>query len=97
MAGTSLKDRMAALDEETRAEEMALWGGVAQGVGGRGHVDLVTSPKFREIVSLLHEQPLLVAPALEWLRQKRAAMSMAQLEVLYTPEQIEEMSQQVKP
>lgn len=89
----SLREQLASLDEEIEAEEYRLWGRVAGPAGG---VDLSNSPRFKEVVTILHEQPMLVAPALEWLRVKRAAMARAQLEVLYTPEQLEEMANQAQ-
>ena len=94
MAKQSLKEQLATLDEEIRAEELALWGGVQAGATGR--VDLVTSPKFREIVAILHEQPLLVAPTLKWLMVKRADMAKAQLGALYTPDELDEMAKQLQ-
>lgn len=84
----SLKEMVDDLDAQIAAEEQMLW-------GTHAGVDLSNSGKFKEIVQILHEQPLLVQPVLEWLRQMRAKMAMAQLQVLYTPEQIEDMSKQL--
>ena len=85
-----LADRLAKMDEESRAEDLMLWGGV-QGMAGSDNVDLFRSPKFKEVVGILQQQPLLVQPALNWLRQKQAELARVQLEALYTPEQLEQM------
>lgn len=84
----SLKEMVAELDAQTAAEEQQLW-------GAPGGVNLSNSPKFQEVVRILHEQPLLVQPVLEWLRSMKSRMAMAQLQVLYTPEQIEAMTKQL--
>lgn len=86
----TLTQRMAELDADAAAEDAALWGNVASSSS------LVQSPKFQQLVAILHENPLLVAPALQWLMEKRAALSLAQLQVLYTPEQLEAMAKQAK-
>jgi len=84
----SLKEMVDELDAQVESEEQLLW-------GSPGGVNLANSPRFKEILQILHEQPLLVQPVVEWLRQMKAKMAMAQLQVLYTPEQIEEMTQQL--
>ena len=84
----SLKEMVDELDAQVEAEEQMLW-------GTSNGVNLVNSPKYKEIIQILHEQPLLVQPVVEWLRQMRAKMAMAQLQVLYTPEQIDQMTQQL--
>jgi hypothetical protein len=86
----SLSDRLAELDQEEAAQDMAMWGGVAAGFQTDRN-SLVNSPKYQQIVALLHETPLLVAPCLRWLQQKRAQLATVQLQALYTPEELEQM------
>lgn len=85
-----LADRLQKMDEESRSEDMALWGGVA-GMSSSGQTDLFNSDKFKAIVAILQQQPLLVQPALTWLQAKQAELARVQLEALYTPEQLEQM------
>jgi len=89
----SLSEQLAKIEEEGYAEDAALWGPQA---GRPGPNDLANSPKFQELVRTLHEHPILVEPALNWLREKQAQLARAQLEVLYSPEQLAEMYEQVK-
>lgn len=48
------------------------------------------------VVRLLQECPLLGPPCVKWLQQKKAELSMAQLKVLYSPEELQAMLEQVK-
>jgi len=87
-------EQLVAMEGEAQAEDLALWGGV-QGTFNN-QTDLINSPTFREIIGILHANPLLVAPVLQWLKVKRAAMARAQLDVLYTPEELAEMMKSVQ-
>jgi hypothetical protein len=82
------------IEDGAKEEEQALWGGV-QGSFTQ-QTDLSNSPNYKEIVTILHQNPLLVAPTLKFLQVRRAAMARAQLEVLYTPEELEQMMEEAK-
>jgi len=86
--------RLAEIEDSSREEELSLWGGV-QGSFTQ-QTDLSNSPNYKEIVSILHQNPLLVAPTLKFLQVRRAAMAKAQLDVLYTPEELEQMMEEAK-
>ena len=73
---------------------MSMWGGDSMSTGSPH--DLVSSPKFKEIVAILHHSPILVEPVLKWLKVTQAALATAQLEVLYTPEQLQQMAEQLQ-
>lgn len=90
----SLSERLAELDQEDQAQDIALWGGVATGFQADRN-SLVSSPKYQQIVALLHETPLLVAPCLRWLFQKRSQLNTVQLQALYTPEELEQMAREL--
>jgi hypothetical protein len=49
------------------------------------------TPKMVEIVKLLQKNLLLVEPTLKWIRETEARMTQAQLTVLYTKEELDEM------
>ena len=85
-------EQLKTIEDGSREEELALWGGV-QGTF-TNQTDLTSSPNYREIVEILHQNPLLVAPALKFLQVKRAAMARAQLDVLYTPEELKVMMEE---
>jgi hypothetical protein len=68
-------------DAEVRAEEHSLF--------GTGESPILGMPQFRQIVAIMTANPLLVSAALTWLQQKQSEIAMAQLKVLYTPEQLE--------
>lgn len=87
-------EQLTNMEQEAQAEDAALWGGVQGNFAAQ--TDLINSPTFREIISILHQNPLLVAPVLKWLKLKRAAMARAQLDVLYSPEELEEMMKSVQ-
>jgi len=82
---------MEKLSADVDEQELDLWGTPTQ-----GPVDLRTSPKFQEIVSMLHEQPLLVSPVHEWLKVKQSQMAQAQLVVLYGQERTEQMMEEAR-
>ena len=88
----NLTEMLNKLDEEDAREDWELWGNVKP--GGQD-TDLFQSPKFQEIVHILLTDPILVAPSLNWLKQKQSDMARAKLEALYTPEQLEEMYKEV--
>jgi len=90
----TIAEQLTLLEQETQAEDLALWGGVQGNFAAQS--DLINSPTFREIISILHQNPLLVAPAVRWLKLKRAAMAKAQLNVLYSPEELDEMMKSVQ-
>lgn len=93
ISNKTIAEQLSAIEEDSRAEDLALWGGVQ---GGFLRNDLTSSPAFREIITILHDTPLLVAPVLRWLKIKRAEMASAQLSVLYSPEELEEMKKSVQ-
>lgn len=87
----SVVEQLKTIEEESRDEEARLWGGVQGGFNSED--DVTNSPAFREIVQVLRDNPLLVAPTLQWVRRKRAEMAAAQLHVLYSPEELEQMKE----
>lgn len=89
MGRINLKEALDALDQEQAQEDWELWGQAGPSAGP--DTDLFNSPKFQELVHLLLGDPILVAPTLNYLRIKKAQMSRAQLEVLYTPEELEQL------
>ena len=88
MAKINLREALDQIDNDVDQEVYGLWGG---NLPNQQNTDLFESPKFREIVGLLLQSPILVAPTLNWIRQKQADIARAQLEALYTPEQLEQM------
>lgn len=93
ISNKTITEQLAKIEQESQEEDRALWGGVQ---GGFLKNDLANSPSYREILTILQDTPLLVAPALQWLKKKRAEMAAAQLGVLYTPEELEEMKKSVQ-
>ena len=89
----NILDDLRKIQDESDREEWELWGGV--GPGDTQSTDLFNSPKFKEIVDILLKSPILVAPTLNWLKQKQAQIARAQLESLYTPEELEEMYKKI--
>jgi len=55
----------------------------------------VVNPQIVAIAKTLNDNPLLITPATRWLQQKLAEMANAQLSVLYTPEELDEMRKNV--
>lgn len=51
----------------------------------------ITNPKIVSIAQFLEANPLLVEPCLRWLQQKNAEMNAAQLAVLYSPAELDEL------
>ena len=90
----NIKDVLDKIDNEVDQEAYSLWG--SSGLGSQQDTDLFNSPKFQEIVYLLLKSPILVAPTLNWLQSKHAEIARAQLEALYTPEQLEAMYAKVQ-
>lgn len=84
----SIKEALDQYDQEVDALSNELWGGNQVGVVAPG-AEIFESPNFKEIVHILMANPILVQPVLNFLRLKQAQMSRAQLEVLYTPEELE--------
>lgn len=89
MGRINLKDALEKLDEEQAREDWELWGQAGPSAGP--DTDLFNSPKFQELVHLLLGDPILVSPTLNFLRLKKAQMSQAQLQVLYSPEELEQL------
>jgi len=83
------KERLTELDKEIQSEEQLLWGGVQGSLGTQ--TDLINSPKFQEAFKLLAAEPILVAPVLRFVQEKMAAMALAKLQVLYSPDELERM------
>lgn len=84
-------DRLKELDEETRAEEERMFGSASSAASS-----LSRSPRFQAINRLLHENPILVEPVLRFIQQKIAAIELAKLQILYTPEELEELRQRME-
>ena len=82
------------VDEESNQDELSIFGNMTP--QSTQSTDLFASPKFKEIVDILLAAPILTTPTLNWLKQKQAQMARAQLEALYTKEELEEMYKQVK-
>lgn len=49
------------------------------------------TPTHQEILKILEEQPMLVQPTLNWLRDKKAHLSALQLLSLYNKEELKAM------
>lgn len=86
MTRKTISELLEQVDKDTQEDDLALWGGTISGQVGVFH-----SPKLQTIVTILQENPILIQPALNWLLEKRAHMARAQLETLYTAEQLEQM------
>lgn len=94
MSRLKIEDYLERLDKEAEQDDLSMWG-MAAGGGDPSH-SLFRSAKFRELVALLMAEPILVGPTLEWVKTKRAQMARKQLEVLYTPEQLEAMYAEIE-
>ena len=82
------------MEEEAAQDDITLWG---TAVGGAAQSnDLTNSPAYREIVTILHQTPLLVVPTMKWLKAKTAEMARAQLNALYTPGELAGMMKSVQ-
>lgn len=53
-------------------------------------------PRTLEIVKILQDKPILVQPCLQWLKGRLALLAQAELNVLYTSEQLEELRREHK-
>lgn len=84
----SIKEELDKYDAEVEQMANELWGGTTIGSVVPG-TELFDSPAFQELVHILLDNPILVSPCLNFLKLKTAQMSRAQLEVLYTPEELE--------
>ena len=82
------------VEEDSNQDQLDLFGSMTP--RATQSTELFSSPKFREIVDILLGAPILTAPTLNWLKLKQAQMAKAQLEVLYTQEELTEMYKQVK-
>ena len=65
------------------------------GLVGPADANLGITPKMVEIIQLLQKNLLLVGPTLQWIQMKEAEMARAQLTVLYSVEELEEMKQKL--
>mgnify|MGYP001576191954 CR=1 FL=1 len=54
----------------------------------------VANPKVRAILEALHKHPLLVEPTARFLDRKIAEVSMATLQALYSPAELDELKKQ---
>lgn len=91
----TLAERLGEMDAaDDAAEDAALWGNVSS--AATSQASLANSPKFQQLIAILYENPILVAPALKWLVEKRAALSLAQLQALYTPEELDALVRQAQ-
>lgn len=89
------KEQMQRIQDESEAEDAALWGMVQQAhAPGQAASSLETSEKYRAIVTLLHQHPILVGPTLAFIRERIVAINTATLRALYTEEQLEQMAQE---
>lgn len=88
----TMSEQLEELDRESQADDLSLWG---MAMGGQPS-SVINSPKFQSIVAALTENPILVAPTLAWLQEKRAAIARAQLQTLYTSEELEAMYDSVR-
>ena len=96
--GEFLDEQMDRLKEDIRNEESeneALWN-QAMTQTQSPQTDLTNSPKFQEIVAILYQDPILVQPVLNWLKQMKARIARAQLEALYSEEELEELYKSVE-
>jgi len=87
--GLALKDireYIEASDEDITRESLELF--------GVGQKQLDIPPRVFEIVKLLLAKPILVQPCLQWLNERLALLAQAELNVLYTPEQLAELRKQ---
>lgn len=53
--------------------------------------DALTNPRIAKVVQLLQQHPILAEPTVQFIQQKVAEISMATLQALYTPAQIDQM------
>ena len=84
-------EKLKEMEEEAHKEDISLWGNAMGAAAPNAPTDLTNSPKYREIIGMLNQAPLLVGPTLNWMKLKMAAMARAQLDVLYTPEELQEL------
>lgn len=81
--GFDVQQMIEKIDAENREDEEAAFG------------TLYSNPTFLEIKNILEQNPLLVGPALKWLKEKQADMVRNQLLALYSAEELEEMRKQL--
>ena len=64
--------------------------------GARGGTvpDVVRDSRVVEIVKTLGDTPLMIDAVLQFVRRKNAELASAQLAVLYTPDQLEQMKKE---
>lgn len=80
------------MEEAIEAEEAKMFGNVQ--ASGLRTLDLERSPKYKEVLKILHASPILVEPTLRWLQKIQSKLAAAQLSVLYTSEELEELRKQ---
>ena len=82
-------EQLKALTDEVDAEEQRMFGTPRAD-------DLSRSVKYQELTRILQDNPILVEPALRWLKATQAKLAAATLSVLYTPEELEELKQRLE-
>jgi hypothetical protein len=85
---SKILEQLKEMSAEVQAEEERLFGSPQQN-------DLSRSAKYQELTRILHDNPILVEPALRWLKATQAKLAAATLNVLYTPEELEELQQRI--
>ncbi len=88
MVRVSLKEMLEAMDvsdQDILSEEASLLGNNKQ-----------LTPRMIEIMRILQEQPLLCQPCLAWLQQKQSQIAESTLAVLYSPEELQRMKEEVE-
>jgi len=83
---SDMKEFLENADDAIAKQSQLLFGNTVAAVD-----KLAGSAKYQEILKILHDQPILVEPTLNWLRNKTSELATAQLSALYTPEELEEL------
>lgn len=81
---TSLRELAAEIDQADQAEAANLWS------------QATIPPVVMRLVGEIGDDAVLAEAALRWVRDKKREVTAAMLHVLYTPEQLEAMSQQLQ-
>lgn len=90
-------EQLKIMEDESQREDISLWGSALGGAQTPSSTqDLSNSTAYREIIAILHQTPLLVGPTNKWLKIKMAEMARAQLNILYTPEELAEMMKSIQ-
>ena len=87
----TLREIVEAMEADNASESEIGFGG-----GAQPQQPLPMGPKFHAIAQLLIANPLLVEPTLIFVQQKLGEIAAAQMRVLYTEEQLEELRKRME-